>query len=211
MLYSKLSSYSNILWDWNGTLINDEMVSNKILKIQLKKHNLELPHQDSLREIFCFPIEEFYRKLGFNFTEVSFEQLNKEYAHLYTKYASQAKLYPNTHQLLQRLTNNKIKLFVISAAEKNTLQSSLHTHNISKYFTAVYGLNDTKGKCKKNIATQLMQDHLLDPKETLMIGDTDHDLQVGNHIGVDVLLIAEGYQSYKKLSYLHDNVLEKRL
>ena len=78
-------------------------------------------------------------------------------------------------------------------------------------FIAAYGLDNTKGKCKKNIAKQLMEDYMLNPKKTLMVGDTDHDLQVGNHIGVDVLLIAEGYQSYKKLSRIHDNVLEKRL
>ncbi len=44
-----------------------------------------------------------------------------------------------------------------------------------------------------------------------MIGDTDHDLEVGNELGIDVLLIADGHQSFEKLKNVHDNVIETRI
>ena len=45
---------------------------------------------------------------------------------------------------------------------------------------------------------------------TVLIGDTDHDLEVGRSMGVEVLLIADGHQSYNRLIKCHDNVMKSR-
>jgi phosphoglycolate phosphatase len=57
---------------------------------------------------------------------------------------------------------------------------------------------------------RLMREHRLDAAEILFVGDTDHDLEVGKTLGVDTLLIAEGHQSYERLSEVHHQVLKSR-
>jgi phosphoglycolate phosphatase len=49
------------------------------------------------------------------------------------------------------------------------------------------------------------------PKETtLLIGDTDHDLEVGKALGIEVLLLADGHQSFSRLNAKHDRILKSR-
>jgi phosphoglycolate phosphatase len=43
-----------------------------------------------------------------------------------------------------------------------------------------------------------------------LIGDTDHDLEVGLALGVDVILLSDGHQSPERLSALHHTVLHHR-
>ena len=39
----------------------------------------------------------------------------------------------------------------------------------------------------------------LDPKQTLMVGDTSHDAEVARELGVDCVLIAQGHQAIERL------------
>ncbi len=210
MLYKKLKTYKNVLWDWNGTLVKDERVSNKILKSQLQRHGLEVPSHKTIQELFCFPIQEFYKRLGFDFKKIDFETLNKEFFDSYNENINEIELFPDTKKILHELNEKGVNQFVISASEKNHLNKALIRHDILKYFKAIYGLEDTRGDSKEALAKKLITEQNLDPKHTILVGDTDHDLQVGLTIGVRVLLIAEGYQSYTKLSSLHNNVMKTR-
>jgi len=43
---------------------------------------------------------------------------------------------------------------------------------------------------------------------TLLIGDTDHDLEVGHALGISVLLVTHGHQSAERLKRLHHDVID---
>ena len=72
----------HIIWDWNGTLLDDLDVSMEALNYVLEKENLPLVlDKEEYRKYFQFPVIEYYKKVGFNKTP--FSVLAKQYMDYY--------------------------------------------------------------------------------------------------------------------------------
>ena len=66
---------SLVLWDWNGTLLDDVALCVDALNRLLRIYHY--PQQYSLaqyREIFGFPIEDYYIRAGFDFSKNSYKE-----------------------------------------------------------------------------------------------------------------------------------------
>ena len=68
----------HIVWDWNGTLLDDLWLSIKAINIVLKRHNLPQVNDKIYLNLFIFPVIEYYKKLGFDF-EIIFLAQKKRY------------------------------------------------------------------------------------------------------------------------------------
>ena len=73
-----------ILWDWNGTLLDDLDLCVESLNWLLKEFGYPQRYDtDQYREIFGFPIIDYYRRAGFDFSRDSFEVLAHRYMEHY--------------------------------------------------------------------------------------------------------------------------------
>ena len=62
--------YDYVLWDWNGTLLDDLALNLSVENELLRRRGLfERADKDYYLEHFGFPIIEFYRALGFDFSK----------------------------------------------------------------------------------------------------------------------------------------------
>ena len=64
----------NIIWDWNGTIVDDAWVFVAIMNSLLKKGGLPQTDLQYYRKNFCFPIQDYWKGLGFKFTEKSLQK-----------------------------------------------------------------------------------------------------------------------------------------
>ena len=67
------SKYTHVIWDWNGTLLDDNWLCVEVMNTLLSSRNLPLLTLERYRDIFDFPVKNYYEKLGFNFKKESFE------------------------------------------------------------------------------------------------------------------------------------------
>ena len=82
-------TYQAIIWDFNGTLFDDLSESLKVLNLMLTKRGYApVETVDKYKEIFGFPIRDYYVKAGFDFTKEPFEVPAKQYVKLYAAKAS---------------------------------------------------------------------------------------------------------------------------
>ena len=65
--------FKHMIWDWNGTLVDDTLLFVDIMNGVLQNRNLDGINIQDYREVFDFPVKDYYTKLGFNFTEEPFE------------------------------------------------------------------------------------------------------------------------------------------
>jgi phosphoglycolate phosphatase len=210
-LIKRISSYNNIIWDWNGTLLDDYDVIKKAISYQLKEHGLPIPTDEELKEMFCFPIREYYRRLGFRLDQAQFAQLAKNYLNAYQELVvSESSLHNGTEAILHALSSVGKKQFILSAAEQNYLREQVAFYRIDNFFEKIVGLSNIYGDSKVDLGKSLMKEQQLIRKETILIGDTDHDYEVACALGIECLLIAGGSQSYGKLKKTHYNVLQHR-
>jgi len=72
MLYKK-NHVELILWDWNGTLLNDQTICIDAMNRLLVKRGLPLLTEEKYRRVFTFPVKTYYAQLGFDFAKEPFE------------------------------------------------------------------------------------------------------------------------------------------
>ncbi len=210
ILQKYLTGYKHIIWDFNGTILDDTELSFSVLSCQLKKYNLQKITKKEYREQFSFPIYNYYQKLGFNYKKTSFNQVSNDFIKDYMKRLDEANLFPDIKTILATNYKQGRKQSILSAARYDHLIKYLNKLNINQFFNHIYGLSNYYAKGKFKIGKQLMQKLNLNTNNILLIGDTDHDLAVGDYLGINVLLIADGHQTYQRLQQIHNNVLYSR-
>ncbi|MBE5816646.1 MAG: HAD family hydrolase [Clostridiales bacterium] len=190
--------YSHIIWDFNGTILDDVRLGMDCANMLLLRRNLKpMTGVDDYRERFHFPIKEYYRELGFDFEKESYDVLAREWVDLYEARSNEARLIPGVRELIRKFVLCGTKQIVLSATEEGMLIGQLSNLRIYQYFDEVIGQSDIRAGSKVQTALEWMK--RVQPKNVLMIGDTDHDYEVAQKIGVQCLLVASGHQSYNKL------------
>ena len=81
----KPSQYKHIIWDWNGTLLDDAWLFVDIMNGVLENRNMDTITVEKYRKIFGFPVEEYYKKLGFDLEKESFYESGLEFIRAYEK------------------------------------------------------------------------------------------------------------------------------
>lgn len=204
--------YKHIIWDWNGTMFNDALLSLNIINKILAERNLTTLSIESYRETFTIPVKNYYEKLGFDFSKEPFEALGKLWIEEYEKRKYECSLHNGVINILKKINSAKIEQSILSAYSQNTLEEMLNYFNIRKYFKHVVGLDNIYAAGKLHLGIELMKKIGNGKGETLVIGDTLHDYEVAMEIGADCILVASGHQSKNVLSKskakVANNILE---
>ena len=79
---------------------------------------------------------------------------------------------------------------------------------LSHYFDFVFGIADRLAGSKVQRGHDLMRESGAQFTRTLLIGDTDHDLELGQPLGTCVLLVTYGHHSAERLKRLHHDVID---
>ena len=195
----KPKSYQHIIWDWNGTLINDTWLFVDIMNNVLKNKEMNPITIKKYRNIFGFPVKDYYIKLGFNLKKESFKKSGMEFINAYKKRRYEADLYPNVKIMLNKLNSISITHSILSAQHQKLLNDLIKHYEIKKYFKYIKGLNNYYATSKIKEGKTLIKKIGLDPKYVLLIGDTNHDYEVSQKLNIDCLLISHGHHSHYKL------------
>jgi len=201
-----VEDFSAIIWDWNGTLLDDVDICIDTINFSLEKRNLPLLTKEKYKEIFTFPVIEYYKKAGFDFSKNSFDELSHEFINLYLKKLASTDLFQDVRYILQQFEEKGIRQYILSAMEQSSLMDSVRQFNIDKYFSQIQGTGDIYAYGKSQNAKLLIENSGLNPDKICLIGDTLHDLEVANQIGCQCLLVSAGHQSHRRLSDRHFRV-----
>lgn len=195
--------YKYIIWDWNGTIFNDAAFCVKIMNGILAKRNLPLLTIETYKQVFDFPVKDYYQKLGFDFKKEPFEMVGTEFIEQYNTKHFSCNLHKGTENLLIELNKNNYRQYVLSAREKTKLAEDLKQYNLDGLFIDIAGLNDHYANGKAEIGKKMMEKHNIEGENCLLVGDTTHDAEVADQLDIDCVLIANGHQSYEKLKQIN--------
>lgn len=200
--------YKYIVFDFNGTIIDDVELCLNLLNKMLKEKSLPPFSLKGYREIFTFPIIEYYKKAGFTFEGYTFEELSQEFIKDYQPSSFKCKLFDGVENTLKYLKSNDYKIILLSASKINNLKEQVSIFKIDKYFDEILGLDNVKATSKIDIAKKYFLKNNINSKECLFIGDSTHDYEVAKSLGGDVLLVTYGHQSINTLSKVDAPLLD---
>lgn len=204
-----VESFDHIIWDWNGTLMNDLQIAVDSVNVMLTENFLSPVDVNTYKQVFGFPIKTYYEKVGFDLNKLSFEKLCDRFVEEYNhKRARTASLFHGIPELLSEIKKNKTQS-ILSAAEQNHLHEITDHFGLTDHFHHRFGINDFFASSKIDRGHQLIKHTGIESKKTILIGDTDHDFEVAEALGVNCLLISDGHQSEDRLLALTSNVVSR--
>lgn len=195
-----LSPYRIVFWDWNGTLMDDRWLCVRIINVLLKTYRLSPISEQIYRDVFDFPVKNYYRKPGFDFSVTPFEQVGTEFIDSYQRQWHQCHLHSGARQIVDALHATGMTQVVVSAASTTLLDDCMHYYELAERFQDWVGLDDHYARGKTEVARAYMSENAIAPESVLLIGDTRHDAEVARAIGADCILFSDGHQSKRTLS-----------
>ncbi len=202
-----IENLKSIIWDWNGTLLDDVDICIESINFSLCKRDLPPLTRKKYQEIFTFPVVEYYEKAGFDFSKNSFNELSHEFIGQYLSKLKTANLFQDVESVLNAFYKKGYRQFILSAMEQATLEDSVRHFKIEKYFSEIQGTGDIYAYGKIQNAKYLMESSGQDPATTCLIGDTLHDLEVATQLRCHCLLISSGHHSHTRLEKEYHFVL----
>jgi len=194
-----LDKYNNIIWDWNGTLLDDRWLCLEIINKICKKENIPPVSENKYLETFKFPVIQFYQQLGFDFNKISFEEIAKLYIKEYEHKKTHSQLRKEAKKILKSFQNHKKDQYILSAYSQKELIEIIKHYNIHMFFKEISGLDNHYADSKLKNGIKMFQKHHLKTSETIIIGDTTHDYEVAKSLNIDCILIENGHQSKEKI------------
>ena len=189
--------YTHIIWDWNGTLLDDVRLAIGVMNRLLEDHAYPPLTHERYVKIFDFPVRDYYVSAGFDLGKHEFAGLSDRFCGEFEESLSEAALHADAISSLERLA--MLTHFVLSNTEQEALHRMLHRFDLSHHFTAVCGLNTNHATGKVGVGHDLMKSHALEPSRSILVGDTTHDAEVADALGVACILLSHGHNDRARL------------
>ncbi|MBO2516952.1 MAG: hypothetical protein CW338_06725 [Clostridiales bacterium] len=187
-----------VFWDWNGTLLDDAVYAMNIMNGVLRDRGLPLiPDIEYYRSVFCFPVEDYYAKVGI--TEEHFFVDGHAWMDSYVSTEEQCPLREGAAAALAYLKENGCGQVMLSASKTDFLEKQTTERGVKPYMEHILGLSHIWATSKVSIGMEYMEHEELEPAHGCIIGDTLHDAQVAEKMGIRCVLVTGGHQNRETL------------
>ncbi|MBT3345511.1 MAG: NUDIX domain-containing protein [Gemmatimonadetes bacterium] len=187
-----------MIWDFNGTILDDVDLAVGAMNAVLNRRGLPAIDAQDHKKSFGHPVSDYYSALGIDLAREDLSLLSDEFHDGYLAGVSQCRLVEGVSDLLSAFQDRGIRQFVLSAAEQTMLDAWVRMLGIEGFFTGVYGLADRLAVTKVLRGQELQAAHDVCPGSTLLIGDTDHDVEVAEALGCVPVVVALGHQGAER-------------
>lgn len=189
-----------IIWDWNGTLINDTSLCVDIINKILCFQNQPSISIEYYRNNFSFPVSAFYRSISLPSHGKKFDEISRIFISEYRLKWKACTLHIGVLEILNLIQKYGLRQSILSAGNQSDVELFVDHFNLRSFFYQVLGTDNIKAEGKIELGKRFIIDSDLRPEEILLVGDTIHDLQVANEIGCSALLYSQGHNSKNQLS-----------
>ncbi len=196
---SELKKYRHIIWDWNGTLFDDAWLCLETINWLLAKHGLEELTGERYREVFDFPVKDYYLSAGFDLDSYTFEELGTEFMTEYQRRLQECSIRDDARFVLQEVLRRGGTQSILSAYKETWLHRVVASFGIEQHFQKLIGASDYYAHGKVDNGLQWIKELGLPTEDVVMVGDTIHDHEVASAMGIECILIDGGNQARHRL------------
>ncbi len=207
LLFLYNTSMQYVIFDFNGTILDDVRVSVDCLNKTIEKYLLrDFINATEYKRIFTFPVKKYYEAVGFDFNQLDWYEVGQFWMNEYLNNYNKCKLNDGIIDLLIKNKASGIKNVVLSASRVDILNKQLSDLGIIEYFDEILGIDNIYATSKLPIGLNFIADK--DREECVLIGDTLHDLEVAKSMGVRCILVSCGHQDKDILLANHNEVYD---
>jgi phosphoglycolate phosphatase len=194
-----MSTLRHVIWDFNGTLLDDVSCCIDVLSTLLVERALPRITAERYREEFGFPVRDFYVGLGFDFEREDFDSVSHTFIARYLEKIAGARAHAGAHDALRWVATRSLGQSVLSAMEHTMLANLLARYDLHQPMQYVRGLSDLRASSKVELGRALLADIDLPAEDVVVVGDTFHDFETATALGCRAVLVAHGHQTRARL------------
>lgn len=193
----KLKDYRHVVWDWNGTLLDDLWLCMESLNRMLAYRGKPPIDVATYQRIFTFPVIDVYRELGFDTSPAAFQAESREFMDYYEANRLECTLQKGARRFIHHVHALGISQSVLSAYRHDYLVSIIDDHDLEKYFVRLSGNDDIWANDKSYRAPSHLKKLGLPAEAVLYVGDTLHDVEAARAMDVQCVLIDRGTHAHQ--------------
>lgn len=188
----------HVVWDWNGTLLEDLPLVVESVNAALAAHGGEPITIADYTATYIRPVRRFYEVLlGRPVADDEWRHLDTVFHDTYAAAVRErADLMAGAREALRRVDGSRASQSLLSMYPHHLLLPLVDHHGIDDHFEVVHGLVGEGGGRKlphlERHLDEMIHLHGDDPTRVLVIGDAIDDAAAAQHVGARVVLLASG-------------------
>ena len=185
----------NLVFDWSGTLSNDMLLVYETVMKVFEHFGVKRISLGEFRNSYTLPYMDHARKFGIN---VDKETLDGVFAQ-YFRTSGFPQLLPGVERVLQQLKSAGKRMIVLSSHRQEFLDEEaarFFNGNHKNYFDKLFGSIHNKEEAILPVIKAVD----FTPSETIIVGDTEHDIRAGHTAGLFTAAVLTGYRPKEKLA-----------
>ncbi len=174
-----------VVFDWDGTLIDS--TEHIVAAIQAAGAELGWPEQPraAVREIIGLAWPQACGQLYPQYEQSDYERLKTFYLqHFAAQTARPPALFAGAVDVLQALSDSGVLLAVATSKSRSGLRRDLQQTGLGRYLASSRCADETASKPDPLMLREIMAELSVGPQDTLMVGDTEFDLEMARQAGV---------------------------
>lgn len=193
-----------LVFDWDGTLVDSiERIVTSLQHASKQAINIEVSSSQA-RDVIGLGLMEAVAKLHPTLDkqrdQTDLENIADAYRHHYLNDNNvPAPLFNGVKKLLNELRDQGYTLAISTGKSRNGLQQSINEHTAAEYFTTTRCAGENKSKPHPEMLLEIMDELNFTAEQTLMIGDSEHDLKMASNAEVKSIGVTHGVHDAKTL------------
>jgi phosphoglycolate phosphatase len=188
-----------LVFDWDGTIIDSTGLIVHSIQSACRDLGLVVPTDDAARYVIGLGLQPALSHLLPGVDQQTYPLVSQRYRYHYLAGDHEAPLFGGVADLLQQLRLRGHTLAVATGKSRAGLDRSLRHVGLTALFDATRCADETFSKPHPAMLHELMVDLVVSPQQTLMIGDTTHDLDMAANASVAGLGVGYGAHPAEQL------------
>jgi len=195
-----MGKYSLLVFDWDGTLINSKLQIVNCMQATIRELELEKRSDNQISNIIGLGLDEAIQSLYPEMSLNIIKQTSQAYREYYlSKDKTPSPLFDGVLDVLDNLKDLGYDLAVATGKSRRGLDKGLIDTKLTSYFPITRCADETRSKPHPQMLEEILVDFNTHPNNTLMIGDSEYDLQLANNTKVDALAVSYGVHDLIRL------------
>ena len=189
-----------LVFDWDGTLMDSEARIVSCMQAAIEDLGLEPREAASIRNIIGLGLHEAISTLYPGSDTTLHVAVTDRYRyHFLTANQTRSELFPGAEETVHGLSEAGFLLAVATGKGRKGLDMVLEETGLGQYFHATRCADETFSKPHPQMLEELMDELGAEPGETLMIGDTEYDMQMATNARTHSLAVSYGVHEKERL------------
>ena len=189
-----------VIFDWDGTLMDSTARIVSCCQKAAVEVNLPVPEAEAVRQIIGLNLTRSFEILFPTANDDDKNRLNASYRTLYIETdTTPSPVFDGAVELLTQLRSNDIKLAVATGKARQGLDRVMGISNLGEFFDDSICADEATGKPHPDMLHILLDRFKMDVGQAVMIGDTEHDLEMAHNAEMKSVGVSHGAHSVEQL------------